>query len=183
MSAPSLIIRPSTSDDVPAIQGIYAHHVLHGTGSFEEEAPTVAEMIQRRDGLLGQGYPYLVATTTSASGEEIIVGYAYAGPFRSRPAFRYTVEDSIYISPLYQGCGAGSALLKALVQDCTDRGFRQMVALVGDSANHGSLALHRKFGFIDGGVMTSVGLKFGRWLDVVILQRPLGNGDQTIPTP
>jgi len=173
-----LLVRDSTEADVPAIRDIYAHHVLTGTGSFEETPPTVAEMADRRAALLKGGYPFLVAVDPA----DTVLGFAYGGPLRPRSAFRHTVEDSIYVAPEAQGKGVGRRLLTALVERCTALGFRQMVALVGDSANTGSQELHRRLGFTTKGTIDEVGQKFGRWLDVVIMQRALGDSSDTPET-
>jgi len=175
-SAAALLVRDATDDDVPAIASIYAHHVRHGTASFEVDPPDAAEIAKRRAGVLAHGLPYLVATR----GAEI-VGYAYAGVYRPRPAYRFTVEDSIYVAPHAQRSGIGRALLPVLIDRCTRAGRRQMIAVIGDSANAGSIGLHRAFGFADAGVFRSVGYKFGRWLDSVLMQRALGDGDATPP--
>lgn len=173
-----LLVRPSEDSDVPALQAIYQHHVLTGTGTFEEDPPGVTEMAARRTKLLGAGYPYLVAVDPAA-GE--IVGYAYAGPYRERSAYRFIVEDSIYIAPGRQGQGIGRLLLSALLDACEARGYRQIVAVIGDSANAGSVGLHTALGFERVGQFTAAGLKFGRWLDVVFMQKELGDGAGTIP--
>ncbi|MBT5904123.1 MAG: N-acetyltransferase [Opitutaceae bacterium] len=162
-------LRPATAGDIPAIQAIYAHHVLHGTGTFETEPPTVGSMQHRFQEIIGKGYPYLVAET-----EEGVIGFGYLGPFRTRPAYRYTVEDSIYLHPDKRGQRVGSKLLVALIEEATQKGFTQMVALIGDSNNRASVALHARCGFESTGTMRQVGFKFDRWLDVVIMQRSLG---------
>lgn len=164
-------IRPTTSDDIPAIQAIYAHHVMHGTGTFELDPPSVAAMQSRFLELSGRDYPYL---TAEAAGE--VVGYGYAGPFRERRAYRHTVEDSIYLHPDKRGLGIGSLLLQQLIEASTARDFTQMVALIGDSGNRASVALHAKWGFETTGTLRDVGFKFDRWLDVVIMQRRLTHG-------
>jgi L-amino acid N-acyltransferase YncA len=171
-----LIIRPSRENDIPAITAIYAHAVQHGTASFELEPPNEAEMARRRNALLADGFPYLVA---EKAGD--ILGYAYAGQYRPRPAYRYAVEDSLYIAPEHQGRGIGKALLAELVTICEGIGFRQMVAVIGDSQSLGSIATHRACGFEPSGVVRNVGFKHGRWLDQVLMQRPLGEGAQTRP--
>lgn len=171
------IVRDSVEADVPAIQAIYAHHVLHGTASFELAAPDLATMAERRAGLLAQGYPYLVAEDAAGA----VAGYAYAGPFRPRIAYRHTVENSIYVDPQRLGQGIGRALLAALVARCEALGFRQMVAVIGDSANAGSIGLHAAQGFAHCGVLKATGFKFGRWVDTVFMQRALGAGDGTLP--
>ncbi|MFA7431754.1 MAG: N-acetyltransferase family protein [Rhodospirillaceae bacterium] len=172
----NLCIRASLETDVGAIQAIYAHHVLHGTGSFETEPPDEAAMAERRAGLLAQGYPHLVAERNG-----VVIGFAYAGPFRPRAAFRHTVEDSVYVASDHLGTGIGRALLQALVEQCEALGFRQMVAVIGDSANAGSIALHGALGFIPAGCLVATGFKFGRWVDTVFMQRPLGPGATTQP--
>lgn len=161
-------LRPATADDIPAAQAIYAHHVRHGTGTFELDPPSVAEMQSRFLELSGRDYPYLVAEI-----DDEIVGFGYAGPFRARRAYRYTCEDSIYLHPEKRGLGIGSLLLGKLIETSSERGFTQMVALIGDSNNRASVALHAKLGFETTGTMRDVGFKFDRWLDVVIMQRGL----------
>lgn len=177
MPASPLVVRDSVEDDIPAIQAIYAHHVLHGTASFELTAPDLATMAERRAGLLAQGYPYLVAE----DGDGAVAGYAYAGPFRPRIAYRHTVENSIYVDPARLGLGIGRGLLAALVERCEALGFRQMVAVIGDSDNAGSIGLHAALGFEHCGVLKATGFKFGRWIDTVFMQRALGAGDATLP--
>ena len=172
----ALIIRDSSPSDMPAIQAIYAHHVLHGTASFELEPPTLADMHTRREAVLAQRLPYLVA---ERDGE--IVGYAYVTPYRPRPAYRYTVEDSVYVKPGIAGQGIGGRLLALLIERCTAGGWRQMLAVVGDSRNAASLALHARQGFHPVGTLRSVGYKFGQWRDTVLMQRALGEGDQAEP--
>jgi L-amino acid N-acyltransferase YncA len=172
----SVSIRPATPTDIPAITRIYAHAVKHGTASFELEPPGEAEMAHRMQALLGGGYPYLAADIESA-----LAGYAYAGPYRPRPAYRFSVEDSIYIDPAAQRSGVGRVLLEHLIQECERRGFRQMVAVIGDSAQTASIELHRALGFRMVGTVENVGYKFGRWLDSVNMQRPLGPGATTKP--
>lgn len=169
-------IRDSRDADLPAIQRIYTHHVLTGLGSFEEVPPTAEEMARRRNDILSHRLPYLVAE----SGGQII-GYAYAGLYRSRSAYRYSVEDSIYVAPEAHRRGAGRLLLNELVARCTRLGYRQMVAVIGDSANHGSIGLHKAASFIEVARQPSIGFKFGRWVDSVTMQRPLGPGDTTLP--
>jgi phosphinothricin acetyltransferase len=169
-------IRPATEEDLPAIQEIYAHYVLTSTSSFEEEAPTVAEMTARWQKLEVQRMPYLVAIVGKR-----IAGYAYGGPFRERSAYRYTIEDSIYIAHDMMGRGIGNALMTALIDRCTALGYRQMIAVIGDSANAASIALHSRHGFAVIGALRSSGFKFGKWADAVFMQRPLGEGDSTLP--
>ena len=169
-------LRAATVADVPAIQSIYAHHVRHGLASFEIEPPSVAEMRSRFESITGAGHPYLVATDGGT-----LLGYAYACVYRARPGYRYTVEDSVYVSPAAIGHGIGRQLLTRLIDACEHRGYRQMLAVIGDSANTASIELHRACGFIHSGTLRSVGLKFGRWIDSVIMQRELGESDRTVP--
>ncbi len=169
-------IRPCADPDLPAITAIYAHHVQHGIASFEEVPPTLAEMTARRAKVLGEGLPYLVAEADGA-----VVGYAYATIYRTRTAYRYTAEDSIYVHHAHIGRGVGRALLGALIAECEARGCRQMVAGISDEAG-GSVRLHESFGFTHAGRLKSVGYKFGRWIDTVRMQRALGPGD-TAPPP
>lgn len=165
-------IRPSADADLPAMTAIYADAVRTGTGSFELEAPGLQDMTARRAAVLAQGLPWLVLT----EGDERVRGYAYAAPFRARPAYRFTLEDSIYLEPAARGHGLGRLLLAELLAQCEARGARQMLAVIGDSANLGSVALHRRLGFAPAGTLAQVGWKFGRWLDVVLMQRALGPG-------
>lgn len=169
-------IRPATGEDLAAVAAIYARHVRDGTASFELEPPSEEEMRRRHAELRARGYPYLVA---EAGGE--VLGYAYAGPYRPRLAYRDTVENSVYLRPEAAGRGLGTRLLDALIAACAARGFRQMVAVVGDSANLASIRLHERLGFRRVGVLRSVGYKHGRWLDTVLLQRALGAGDAAPP--
>lgn len=171
-------IRPAEHRDLPAIAEIYAHAVLNGTASWEIEPPDLPELTRRFEAILAGGYPYLVAEREGA-----ILGYAYAGAYRPRPAYRATVENSIYVAPGAQGGGVGSALLDALVEGCTARGFRQMVAVIGDGtgASLGSRRLHERAGFSLIGVARAVGYKHGRWLDQMLMQKPLGAADGTPP--
>lgn len=166
-----VIVRPSTDLDVPAITAIYAWNVLNGLGTFEEEPPSQDEMARRRVGVLQRGLPYLVAEQ-----DGVVLGYAYAGPFRLRAAYRYTVEDSIYVSPDAVGRGIGRALLKALIEACEALGLRQMCAVIGDSGNTASIGLHAAMAFEKKGVFPDMGHKFGRWVDLVWMQRPLNGG-------
>jgi len=165
---PAPTIRPATPADIPAITCVYAHAVRHSTASFELEPPDEAEMGRRQNALLTGGFPYLVA---EAGG--VVMGYAYAGPYRARPAYRFTVEDSVYIAPEAQGRGIGRLLLDQLIVESEARGYRQMIAIIGDSAQMASIALHRTAGFRLVGTFEAVGFKFGRWLDTVLMQRPL----------
>jgi L-amino acid N-acyltransferase YncA len=176
MPASPLLIRPSTADDVPAIAAAYAWNVRHGTGTFELEAPSEAEMARRREDVLGKGLPWLVAERDGR-----VLGYAYANQFRPRPAYRFCLEDSIYLAPQAHGQGVGKLLLAELIARCEAHGARQMLAVIGDSANAGSIGVHRACGFEPAGVLKSAGWKFGRWLDVVLMQRTLGQGDSVAP--
>jgi len=166
-----LIVRASTEADVVRCAEIYAHHVLHGTASFEVDPPDLAEMKRRRAAVLDIGLPHLVAER-----EGRVMGYAYAGNWRPRPAYKFSVEDSIYIDKDAVGQGAGKALLPVLIEQCTVLGKRQMVAVIGDSAQIPSIKLHAACGFEMTGTLKNIGFKFGRWLDSVIMQRPLGVG-------
>ena len=176
MQAPT--IRPSLDADVPAITVIYAHHVETGTASFETVAPDETEMRRRRSTLVEKRYPWLVAVL-----DEEVCGYAYAGPYRTRAAYRHSVEDSVYVGSSVQRRGVGRALLDTLIRDCTDRGFRQMVAIIGDSAQAASIGLHRAAGFETVGTLRNSGYKHGRWLDSVFMQLALGAGADTAPDP
>ncbi|MBL9035464.1 MAG: N-acetyltransferase [Rhodospirillaceae bacterium] len=179
MTSPATL-RPATEADLPAIQRIYAHHVLTGLASFEEIAPDVAELGGRWRAIVAAGLPYLCAVDGAAP-DAALLGYAYAGPYRPRSAYRYSVEDSVYIAPGATGRGIGRALLLRLIQDCTEKGKRQMIAVIGDSANHPSIALHRACGFRPVGVFEAVGFKHGRWVDSVLMQRALGAGAGSLP--
>jgi phosphinothricin acetyltransferase len=167
----TLIVRDSLDADLPAIAAIYAHAVTTGTASFEYDPPDVAEMGRRRADVLGKGYPYLVAEQNG-----VVVGYAYANTYRARPAYRFSVEDSIYIAPNQQRRGVGRQLLEALVQRCEALGLRLMIAVIGDSATLPSIRVHAACGFTHAGVLPNVGWKHGRWLDSVFMTRPLGQG-------
>jgi L-amino acid N-acyltransferase YncA len=166
-----LLIRPSADADLPALVRIYGHAVLHGTGTFELEAPDAAEMARRRADVLGKGLPWLVAERAG-----LVLGYAYANLFRPRPAYRFCLEDSIYLDESARGQGVGRLLLAELLAQCEARGARQMLAVIGDMANAGSIGVHRACGFEDAGLFKAAGWKFGRWLDVVLMQRALGQG-------
>jgi phosphinothricin acetyltransferase len=172
-----LFIRPAEDADIPAIAAIYAHAVRHGTASFELEPPDEPEMARRRSALVAGGYPYLVAER----GRDLL-GYAYAGAYRTRPAYRSTVEDSVYVAPAAHGQGVGRALLTALIAACEGLDFRLMVAVIGDRASTGSIKLHEALGFTHIGALEPVGYKHGRWLATVLMQRPLGPGATTPPT-
>lgn len=174
--AAATVIRAAGVDDFDAIQAIYAYHVCNGTGSFELQAPSVDELRQRHAAVLAHGLPYLVAVH-----EGTVAGYAYATVYRPRPAYAHTCEDSVYVAPGMAGRGIGGRLLRTLIAQCTERGWRQMLAVVGDSANGASLALHASCGFHPAGTLRSVGFKFGEWRDTVLMQRALGDGDRLPP--
>ncbi|MBK1657848.1 GNAT family N-acetyltransferase [Paracraurococcus ruber] len=173
----SLALRDSREADVPAIARIYGHWVRHGLASFELDPPGAEEMARRRDAILAGGYPYLVATDAAGT----VLGYAYAGPYRTRPAYRFACEDSIYVAPEAAGRGAGRALLPALVARCEAQGLRLMVAVIGDSGNAASIGLHAACGFQRAGMLPAIGWKHGRWVDSVLMVRPLGPGPATPP--
>jgi phosphinothricin acetyltransferase len=170
-------VRPASEADVPAIQSIYAHHVLHGTGTFEEEPPPVEEMLERFRKVVDHGWSWLVAVDATG-----VLGYAYYAQFRDRSAYRYCAEDSVYVREDVRGQGVGKALVAQLIDDATRQGMRQMIAVIGDSENVGSIGVHATLGFHVIGTMRSVGVKFGRWLDVVSMQRALGRGDRDLQT-
>jgi len=173
----SLAVRPVRETDIPAIAAIYAHAVLHGVASFELEPPDQAEMTRRMRAITDGRFPYLVAEKAGK-----VLGYAYAGPFRPRPAYRHSVEDSVYVAPEAHRRGVGRALLDALIERCTDAGFRQMIAVIGDSTlQAASIGLHAAAGFRMIGTLDAVGFKHGRWLDSVYMQRALGAGAETLP--
>ena len=167
-----MLIRAIGDADLPMVQAIYAHHVAHSLGTFESEPPAIQEMRARRDSIVQAGLPYLVAEV-----DGLVAGYAYANHFRARAAYRSTVEDSVYVAHDATGLGIGQALLNELIERCASLGLRQMLAVIGDSQNAASIGAHRACGFSYVGVMTSIGRKFDRWVDVVIMQRPLGLGD------
>ncbi len=171
-----LQVRASREADLPALTGIYAHHVLTGLASFEIEPPDEAEMGRRRADVLKRGLPYFVA---DRGGQ--VVGFAYAAPYRARPAYRFTVEDSVYVHRDHVGHGVGATLLAVLIAACERAGCRQMIAVIGDSDNHASIKLHERCGFVLAGLLPSAGFKFGRWVDSVLMQRALGEGDRTPP--
>jgi len=172
-----ITVRDFTPDDLEAVTRIYARHVTHGTGTFDESAPSIDEMRLTQKKVRERGLPWLVADMQGA-----VIGYAYADRFRDRSAYRFTVENSVYVDPAHHRRNAGRALLTELLARCEALGYRQMIAVIGDSANQGSIALHRALGFEDAGVYKSVGLKFGRWLDTVMMQRPLGKGGGSVPS-
>jgi len=163
-----MLIRPSTPEDAPALAAIYRHAVRHGFGTFEEQPPSADEMAARRAAVVAAGLPHLVAELDGA-----VAGFAYAAPFRPRSAYRFTVEDSVYVAPAAVGRGVGKALLSAVIAACEACGKRQMVAVIGDSANAASIGLHRALGFADAGIGRDLGFKHGRWVDVVWMQRRL----------
>jgi phosphinothricin acetyltransferase len=169
-------VRTALPEDMPAVQAIYAHHVLTGLASFEEEAPSAAELRRRYDEVTAKRLPYLVADFGGT-----VAGYGYCAPYRSRSAYRYALEDSIYVRPDAQGRGVGGALLAELIRRCEALGYRQLIAVIGDSGHAASIGLHESQGFLRVGTLRSVGFKFGRWVDSVLMQRPLGPGDGTKP--
>jgi phosphinothricin acetyltransferase len=171
-----IVIRDSKQSDMAAVRRIYAHHVLHGLGSFEENQPPLAELRRRRHDVLRRAVPYLVAEIDGA-----VAGYAYAAPYRSRSAYRYTLEDSVYVDVIMSRRGIGRALLSALSARCDNGHWRQMVAVIGDSDNIASIALHESLGFRLVGTFCAVGFKLGRWVDTVLMQRELGAGKRTPP--
>lgn len=168
-------IRPARDSDLAAITAIYAYHVLHGLATFEIEPPPLAEMTRRYQLLMNMGYPYFVATL-----DQVVRGYAYAGSYRDRPGYRHTLENSVYIEHTHVGRGIGRPLLDALINACEQLGYRQMLAVIGDSANIASIRLHERCGFTLTGVFRAVGHKHGRWVDTVLMQRALGLGDAPI---
>lgn len=174
----NLHVRDAEDADLPAIQAIYAHHVLHGLATFEEVPPSVTELAGRRAAIIDAGLPYLVAER-----EGRVVGYAYAASYHPRPAYRYTIEDSIYVADGLGGGGIGSGLLASLLARCEAGPWRQMLAVIGNSGNAGSIALHRKLGFAPVGTFTAVGFKLGQWVDTVLMQRVLGDGAASRPAP
>ncbi|HUK10016.1 MAG TPA: GNAT family N-acetyltransferase [Stellaceae bacterium] len=176
--AVSITVRDSRDDDLPTIAEIYAHHVTHGFGSFEETPPSTEELRRRRTEICAKGLPYLVASEGSVGP---ILGYAYASPYRTRSAYRFSIEDSIYVAPGAARRGIGRILLTALIERATALGYRQMVAVIGDSGNLGSIGLHRALGFAQVGKLPSIGFKMGRWIDGILMQRALGQGDSTSP--
>lgn len=172
----SMQVRTATEADIPEIQSIYAHHVLHGAGTFDEQPPSVEEMLERFRKVVDHGWSWLVATDATG-----VLGYAYYAQFRDRSAYRYCVEDSVYVRDDVRGQGVGKALVAKLIEDATGQGMRQMIAVIGDSENVGSIGVHASLGFHMVGTMRSVGVKFGRWVDVVSMQRALGRGDLDLP--
>jgi len=169
-------IRPTRPQDLPEIQAIYAHHVLHGTGTFEETPPSIEDMTARYEAAAARAWQWLVATDETG-----VVGFATLAQIRDRSAYRYTAEDSIYVRDDVRGQGVGKALVAALIAEAERLGFRQIVAVIGDSENVGSIGVHASLGFQRVGLLRAVGLKFGRWLDTVYMQRALGRGDSDVP--
>jgi phosphinothricin acetyltransferase len=177
-----MIVRPAQARDAEALAAIYGDAVLHGFGTFEEVAPSSADMDGRRRAVQDQGLPYLVAEVDGPDGPRVL-GFAYAAPFRPRAAYRYTLEDSVYVGPEAKGKGVGRAVLSAVIAECEKLGVRQLMAVIGDTENAGSIGLHRALGFEQTGVGRSVGFKHGRWVDIVHMQKPLNGGDGTLPPP
>lgn len=172
-----LVVRDADEADMDAVQKIYAEHVLEGLATFEEVPPSCDELVSRRAAVLALGLPYLVAELDGQ-----VVGYAYASTYRPRPAYRFTIEDSVYVADGFGGRAIGSALLRELIARCERGPWRQMLAVIGNSGNAGSIALHRRMGFQPVGTLRSVGFKLGQWVDTVLMQRPLGDGDGTAPS-
>jgi phosphinothricin acetyltransferase len=177
MSGADYTIRPSRDEDVPAITAIYRHHVLHGVASFEEMPPDENEIARRRGEIVKRGLPYLVAERGAR-----VIGYCYAGLFRPRTGYRFTLEDSVYVDAGEVGRGIGRALLEQVIARCSELGYRQMVAVIGGRETIPSIRLHEALGFTHIGVLPAVGFKFGRWIDIVLLQRTLGAGADTLPS-
>ena len=175
LAHPMITIRDFIPDDLEPITQIYAHHVLHGTATFDEIAPSIEEIGRKTHKVRAQGLPWLIAEA-----DGVVAGYAYAAPFRERSAYRFTLENSVYVDAAHLRMGIGRTLLTELIARCEALGYRQMIAAIGDSGNHGSIRLHRALGFEDAGVYRSVGMKFGRWLDVVLMQRSLGEGNRSL---
>lgn len=176
LSPETIMLYDASIADMAQIQQIYAHHVIHGIASFETEPPTLAEMLSRRENILDKGLPYLVAKC----GDQVL-GYSYLAPYRPRYAYRFTCESSVYISEDQQGQGIGKRLMQEVIKRATQGGWRQMIANVGNSANYGSIGLHESLGFKIIGTLKSVGFKHGRWIDTVLMQLELGDGDVTLP--
>jgi L-amino acid N-acyltransferase YncA len=171
-----VLIRDSVEADLPAVHAIYAHHVRTGLASFEEKLPSVAEMRKRRSDVLERGLPYLVAEV-----EGVVRGYSYATPYRTRSAYRFTIENSVYVASEMGKRGIGGALLKGLISRCEAGPWRQMIAIIGDSGNTASIALHESLGFRMVGILRGIGFKHGRWVDTVLMQRELGSGSKSLP--
>lgn len=170
-------IRPAVQADIPEMQSIYAHHVLHGNGTFEEHPPSVEDMLDRYTNVVRSGWSWVVASDATG-----VIGYGYFTQFRDRPAYRYTCENSVYVRDDVRGQGVGKAIVARLVSDAARAGFRQMIAVIGDSENIGSIGVHSSLGFQRIGTLKSVGLKFGNWVDSVYMQRQLGLGDADVPS-
>lgn len=173
---PEITIREAAPDDIPAITAIYMREVLHNIATFEIEPPDDIEMLRRLNATRDSGFPYIVALVDGG-----IAGYAYAGTYRARRAYRFTVEDSVYVSPDFQRLGVATRLLAGLIEDCSQRGFRQMVAVISDENNIPSIRFHESVGFEKIGIMPAVGYKFEKWHGTMVMQRPLGDGDATSP--
>ncbi len=173
-----MIVRPATAADATVLAEIYGHNAVHGTGTFEETPPTAQEMAARLEAVLARGMPWVVVEEDGK-----VLGYAYAAPYRLRSAYRYTAEDSVYVAPDARGRGVGRAALQAVVEACETLGLRRLVAVIGDSGNVSSIALHSALGFEPAGVLPDVGYKHGRWLDVVLMQKPLNGGAAGAPGP
>jgi L-amino acid N-acyltransferase YncA len=171
-----VIVRAATLDDAPAVAALYGHHVLHGTGTFEEAPPSPGDIAVRMKAVQDAGFPWLVVEEDGR-----VVAYAYAGPYHKRSAYRFTAEDSVYVADEERGKGYGRAALAAVIDACEAMGLRRIVAVIGDSQNEGSIALHRALGFTFCGTLPAVGYKARHWLDVVFMQLPLNGGDQTLP--
>ena len=169
-------IRPSTDTDIPAITAIYAHHVLHGTGTFETDPPSEQDMVARRSDVLSKNLPYLVVEDETG-----VLGFAYCNWFKPRPAYRYSAEDSIYLAPSARGKGLGKLLLTELMAQAERHGVRKLIAVIGDSANQGSVGLHKACGFNHVGLLANCGWKFDRWLDVVLMDKTIGSGNSNPP--
>lgn len=167
-SSSSVLVRSARETDMKLVQAIYAHYVLHGLSTFEETPPTVDELLNRRETILRAGLPYLVATINKQ-----VLGFAYASTYRPRAAYRYTVEDSVYVASDMHGQGIGTALLSSVISHCQAGDWRQMVAVIGDSENRGSIALHKRLGFQEVGTLNAVGFKLGKWVDTVLMQKAL----------
>jgi L-amino acid N-acyltransferase YncA len=175
------IVREAGPSDLEHVQRIYAHHVLTGLASFEVEPPDLGEIGRRYEAVVAKGLPYLIAVQPGRGSESAVLGFAYAAPYRARPAYRFTLEDSIYVDEGVRGRGVGRSLLAELLARCSRLGYRQMLAVIGDSANAGSIGLHAALGFREAGRLNAVGFKFGRWVDSVIMQVALGEGERTLP--
>ncbi len=174
-------VRDAQLEDLPTVREIYARHVLTGLASFEETPPDLAEMTRRFEATRARDLPFLVAESDGAESDGKVAGYSYAGPYRPRPAYRFCLENSVYVDAEAVGRGVGSALMTALIRRCEELGYRQLIAVIGDSANQASIRLHEKHGFTRAGLLKSIGFKFGRWVDSVTMQRAIGEGDGSLP--